>query len=187
MTTARPGSLARRWPLMVALAAGSTTASGCTMEQVMPAPGCDPGDTVILVAQSVPSAQLVPCFEMLPAGWDVESVRIDQDGTEIRFGSDRAGATSAVFHYVDGCDVGPAVLAPSEHAGAARYDFVERIAERFSAERYYLFDGGCIWWRFDFDAGAAAGLSIELGEQLRTVSRAELNDQIRETFIDEEV
>lgn len=162
-------------------------ASGCAIEQVLPAPDCAEGGTVVLVAQSVPSASLVPCFDALPEGWAVDTVRIGQDGTVIHFDSDRAGVDAAVFHYTAGCDVGEAVDAPSEYEHSERFDLVERIDDGFRAQRYYVFDGGCMWWEFDFDRGATAALSIELGDRVHTTGRDELTASIRDSFLDVDV
>lgn len=163
------------------------TTSACALEEVLPAPSCVDGDTLILTAQSVPTADLVPCFEPFPAGWDVVSVEIDQDGTMVRFDSDRAGEEAAMFRYIQSCDVREAVTAPSEFDHAARFELVERVDPSFGAQRFYVFDGGCAWWDFDFDEGATAALAVELGDRLVLVSRAELSESVRETFIDEDL
>lgn len=159
--------------------------TACSIEDAQSAPDCIEGDTTVLAAQSVPTAQLVPCFDTLPDGWEVDIVRIDQDGTEVRFDSDRAGDAAAVFHYTAACDVGEAVSTLSELAGTDRFDLIEQIAPSFRARRYYVFEGGCIWWEFDFDEDATAALSIELGERLSTITRQQLNEIFRENFIDE--
>lgn len=159
--------------------------TACSIEDAQSAPTCINGSSANLGAQAVPTAQLVPCFDTLPAGWDVDNVRIDQDGTEVRFDSDRAGDDAAVFHYTASCDIGQAVSTLSEHDGADRFDHIEQVAPSFMAQRYYVFEGGCIWWEFDFDDDATAALSIELGERLRTITREQLNEIFRESFIDE--
>lgn len=161
--------------------------TACSIEDALPTPDCIEGDTAILGAQSVPTAELVPCFDPLPAGWTVDNVRIDQDGTELRFDSDRAGDDAAIFHYTEVCDIGDAVSAPSEQEGADRFEHIERVNPSFRAQRYYVFPGGCIWWEFDFDEGATAALSIELGDRLNTITRDALNDRIRESFLDEQL
>jgi hypothetical protein len=177
----RPGALC------VVLLGIPLVASACAMEEVLPAPSCIEGDTLILTAQSVPTAELVPCFEPLPNGWDAVYVEIDQDGTVVEFDSDRAGEQAAMFRYVESCDVRDAVTTPSEFERAERYEDIERVAPSFGARRFYMFDGGCGWWDFDFDEGAPAALAIELGDRLDFVTRSELNRSIRESFIDEDV
>jgi hypothetical protein len=181
-TTSRPHRLLTVFGLFVLLGLSVTA---CSIEDAQPAPDCIEGNTVNLGAQSVPTAQLVPCFDTLPDGWDVDNVRIDQDGTEVRFDSDRAGDDAAVFHYTASCHIGDAVSARSEHDAADRFDHIEQVAPSFRAQRYYVFEGGCIWWEFDFDDDATAALSIELGERLSTITRERLNEIFRESFIDE--
>lgn len=178
----------RRACVLVAVAAPfALVMAGCAMEEVLPEPSCVDGGTVFLAAQSVPTAELVPCFDPLPAGWGVGWVSIDQDGTGIGFDSDRAGERAAVFRFLESCDVGEAVSAPSEFDHTERYEFIERVDPSFVAERFYVFDGGCAWWQFEFDEGATAALAVELGDRLTLVSRSELDRSVRESFIDVEM
>ena len=170
---------------LVAIAVVGVT--GCSVEDTLPMPSCTQDITATLGAQAVPTAQLVPCLEPLPDGWEVDKVRVDQDGMIVRLDSDRAGDDAAVLHYTDSCDIREAVSSPSEQRGAARFEYVERIAPSFRAQRYYVFDGGCIWWEFDFDAEATASLAIDLGDRLRTIPRDELTEMLSETFIDVEL
>ena len=170
--------------LMAALA---LAASACSVEDVMEAPDCESGGSYIIVAQSVPTADLVPCFNTLPAGWEITNVRIDQSGTAIRLDSDRAGSGAAQLRYVDDCDREGAVSVPSDQEGANRYELIESVEPDFRARRYYTFVGGCVEWDFDFSADASAALSIELGDALILLTRTEINDIIRENLIDEEL
>lgn len=174
----------RRLLAPAVLVAASASVTSCALDDVLPPPECDGGGTVILVAQSVPGADLVPCFDPLPAGWVVASVTIDGEGTVVRFDSDRAGEGAAIFRYGPTCDLGRAVPGPSEYEGAQRYELVERVAPSLRARRTYVFDGGCVSWDLDFADGAPAALSIELGDRLALVPREELNRSIRENFVD---
>jgi hypothetical protein len=171
----------------IAIVAVLVGAVACSVEEALPAPDCVEGDSALIVAQSVPSAEFVPCLDPLPDGWTVDTVSIDQDGTVIRFDSDRAGSGAAELRYAGTCDVHDAVAVPSEIDGAARFDRPERLEPGFREQRFYVFTGGCVWWEFDFVAGASATLSVGLGDGLELVSRAALNESIRESFIDEEL
>ncbi len=177
----------RRLGVVGTMAVLAAIVGGCSVEDTLPMPSCTEDVTASLGAQSVPTAKLVPCLDPLPEGWNVDKVRVDQDGMEVRFDSDRAGDNAAVFHYTATCDVGDAISRPSDQLGAVRFEHIERVAPGLRAQRYYVFDGGCIWWEFDFDADATAALAIDLGDRLQTVSRNELNESIRETFIDVEL
>lgn len=159
----------------------------CSIDEVQALPFCEDEGTGLLAAQSVPSAEQIPCFDDLPRGWDANTVHVDQGGVRVRFDSDRAGSSAAVFRFVAACDHGGAVAAPSEFDDAERYDLIWSVQPRFVAERFYVVPGGCFWWSFDFDPGATAALSIELGERVSLVARDDLNDQIRDSFMDVEV
>jgi hypothetical protein len=163
----------------------ATTA--CSVEEATPLPYCERDGSGLLAAQSVPTADLLPCFDSLPAGWEVNSVVIDQDHTQVVLDSDRAGMGAARLRFEDGCDLGPAVEVPSSQDGADQFEFIEQVEPGFQAQRYFVFPGGCAWWEFDFDDGASAALSIELGDQVTLLSRELVNQNIRETFIDEEL
>ena len=176
----------RQTCLAVAVGFG-LAASACSLEQALPVPDCIDGGSGLFVAQSVPTAELVPCLGPLPDGWTVAGVTVDQDGSEVRLDSDRAGDDAARLHYRQTCDVGEAVSVPSDQEGAEAYEYVGRLTSGFRADRLYRFEGGCVRWEFDFDADASATLSIELQDRLTLLSRTTLNENIRETFIDEEL
>lgn len=170
---------------VVLLVVASTT--GCAVDETLPAPDCETGGSGLIVAQSVPTAQLVPCFGQLPAGWEFGHVFVDQSGTDVHLDSDRAGEDAAVLHFRAECELGDAVRVPSDQPLASRYELVERLSPGFRSERFYWFLGGCVSVRFDFDDDAPAGLSVELDDALTLVRRDLLNQGIRETFIDEEL
>lgn len=177
--------LTRRTALLAGMA--MLAVSACAVDQALPPPSCLSGASWMIVAQSVPGAEQVPCLDILPRGWDIERVTIGQDGTVISLDSDRAGGAAAELHYAATCQAQRGVSVPSDQDGAEAFEFIEQLSPSFRGERYYTFAGGCVWWRFDFDEGTSAALSIELGNSLSLVSRRELNETIAETFIDEEL
>lgn len=187
-STARPGMRTGRLRrTVVVVAVLLPLAPACSVEETLPVPSCADGGTAILAAQSVPTAEQVPCFDPLPDGWDVVSTVIDETGTVIRFDSDRAGSGAAVFHYADSCRTDGAVDVPSEYTGTDQYELIERVLPAFRGRRFHVFAGGCMWWDFDFEQGAESALSIELGDRLQMIHREQLNDSIRSSFIDEEL
>ena len=54
----------------------------------------------------------------------------------------------------------------------------------FREQRYYVFDGGCVWWEFDFDDGVSATLAVELGDRLELISREQLSQNVSEDFME---
>ena len=166
--------------------AAAILATGCALDEALPMSNCDTGGSGLIAAQSVPTAEYVPCLTQLPTGWERQTVRVDQDGMMITLDSDRAGESAARLLYRDSCDVADAVPMPSflSFQGTRRYDRVERLEPGFREQRYYVFDGGCVWWEFDFDDGVSATLAVELGDRLELISREQLSQNVSEDFME---
>lgn len=173
--------------LLVALALCLGTA--CSVSETLPLPSCSTdSSTVLISAQSVPSAAYLVCFETLPNGWEVGEVDIGHDGTHVVFHSDRAGASAARFHFEAACsDLGVATSTPTDYDQTTRFEWIIDVDPGFRANRYYRFDGGCVTWQFDFDRDAPAALSVELGNTLRFVDRETVNADFRANFVDEDL
>ena len=181
----RPRAITRL--CLIAAAAVAVFVGACSVDEAMPAPTCSGDTSALLAAQSVPTASEIPCLEPLPDGWLVASVSINQDRTVVKLDSDRAGTDAAVLRLEKECDVAEAVTAPSDIPSADRYDQIDRLEPSFRASRYYVFPGGCVWWRFDFDRGASATEAVAIGDVLALVSRQAFNDSFRESFVDEDI
>lgn len=173
--------------LVPCIVAFGLLAVACSIERALPPPWCVGGGSELIVAQSVPTAELVPCLGPLPHGWEVDTVRVDQDGSIVRLDSDRAGTEAARLVFSRQCDITDAVVVPSDQSGVPAYEAIERIRPGFLGERIYLFDGGCVRWEFEFAPDVSATLAIDLQARLTLVPRSEINRSIRENFIDEEL
>lgn len=175
----------------VALAVGAVLAvsafTACSVEQTVTPPYCARSGSGLIVAQSVPTATQVPCLIEVPTGWTVATVRVNEHHSVITMDSDRAGAAAAVLRFEAACDVADATPAPSDLPPAERFDAIEQVSPSFRAERYYVFEGGCVYWTFAFDAGVSATESVAIGDTLFLFSREDLQQQLSETFIDEEI
>jgi tRNA A-37 threonylcarbamoyl transferase component Bud32/membrane-associated phospholipid phosphatase len=97
-----------------------------------------------LMAQSVPSASLVPCVRSLPPGWWVAQVTVNDGRSVISLNHDRAGTGVMVVRLTADCDIGGAAEAVSEEPGVRRYLRFERLSPQFVATRFDLFPGGCL-------------------------------------------
>lgn len=160
----------------------------CSVSETLDAPYCQSDSSSVLIsAQSVPTASLLVCFDPLPTGWSVSSVDIGDEGTVVVFDSDRAGSSAATFRYTDACGIGAATATPTEFEQTTRFEWILAVEPRFRADRYYRFDGGCVTWEFDFDADAPAAMAVELGNSLQFVDRATVNADMRAVFVDEDL
>jgi hypothetical protein len=79
-----------------------------------------------LMAQSVPSASLVPCLGSLPAGWSVGLVTVNNGRSVIRLNHDRAGADALEVRLTAGCDTRGATEVMSNQPQVRRYQRIER-------------------------------------------------------------
>jgi hypothetical protein len=129
-----------------------------------------------LMAQSVPEAALVPCVQLLPAGWTLADVRVRKGLSQLTFDTDRAGKRAVVVELTGSVDLAGAVEVTSEQLGARRYVLVDRDAQRPSSTRVYVFDGGAVAIRFtaptpqqqqQLASEASSAIGFTTREQLR--------------------
>jgi tRNA A-37 threonylcarbamoyl transferase component Bud32/membrane-associated phospholipid phosphatase len=106
---------------------------------------CEPHEPLLLMAQSVPTASLVPCIEILPAGWTLDGVVVGNDRSRFTMTSDRGGVL--VTELAASCDLAGAVELTSERPGARRYVRIERNVTGLAMTRAYTFKGGCVTQR----------------------------------------
>jgi membrane-associated phospholipid phosphatase len=130
------------------------------------APSCGTGHSMILSAQAVPSAAMLPCIAALPSGWSIGGANIAR-GT-VRFGldSDRAGPQAITVTLTGACDTSGAHQIPSDRPHMRRFEHVASLTPRFSELRFYTFPGGCASYRFSFAPGASPVLADAAGSAL---------------------
>jgi hypothetical protein len=110
----RPPIILQRWSARrVALAAATlavmAAAAYITVTAFIPgpkslgvnAPGCGTGPSMILAAQAVPSAAMVPCITALPAGWHVGGAEIASGYARFWLNSDQAGRQDYIKNTED--------------------------------------------------------------------------------------
>ncbi|HKO85674.1 MAG TPA: RIO1 family regulatory kinase/ATPase, partial [Actinomycetota bacterium] len=136
--------------------------------------GCDSREALWLMAQAVPSASLVPCVQLLPVGWTLADVKVQDGRARISFDTDRAGAAAVVMELTASCDLAGASEVTSEQSGARRYLRVDRNSTEVSATRAYTFPGGCVTQRFRGAGPSALRLSDTAAVEVGFITRDEL-------------
>ena len=109
--------------------------------------GCNDLEPLWLMAQSVPSASLVPCVESRLPGWTVENVAVNDGRSVITFDHDRAGDAAVVMRMAAACETVGAAEAPSQEPGVRRFVRRERLAGALSETWYDQFPGGCVTYQ----------------------------------------
>jgi hypothetical protein len=144
-------------------------------------PQCGTGHTMILAAQAVPSAALVPCVASLPAGWQVGGADIESGHARFWLDSDQAGPQAVTVTLSAACDVSGAREIPSDQPGTRRFERPLSLRPQFTGLRFYTFPGGCATYKFKFAAGKSPLLAIPVDSGVTFMSRAKLVDYIRST------
>jgi hypothetical protein len=129
------------------------------------------------MAQSVPSASLVPCLQLVPVDWKVAEVAVNNGRSVITLDHDRGGRAALVVRLTDAaaCDLAGATEVTSEQRGASRY---VRFDPNGTATRLYVFPGGCVTQRFRAAAPSAARMSDTAASDFGFVTREGLRQAL---------
>jgi membrane-associated phospholipid phosphatase len=145
------------------------------------APQCGTGHAMILAAQAVPSAALVPCVAALPAGWQVGGADIASGHARFWLDSDQAGPQAVTITFSAACDTSGARQLPTDQPGTQRFERPLSLRPQFTGLRFYTFPGGCATYRFKFAAGKSPRLASPVDGAVAFVPRSRLVDYIRST------
>jgi hypothetical protein len=139
------------------------------------------GRFFILVAQSVPSATLLPCIQSLPAGWTYGGSDVDDTSARFWLDSDRAGYHAVEVSLTSSCRVAGALDVTNSTAEAGVREYLrEFFLDPYRANRYFLFPGGCVTYRYRFGGEAEPVLSLEADEALTFGLRARVVQKVQE-------
>lgn len=146
------------------------------------APNCGTGDVVVLMAQAVPTATQVPCIDNVPAGWDPSGADVRRGRATFWLDSDQAGhhAVRVSLLPPSECSTADASEQASDEIGIRRFERIERLAPGLRATRFYLFDGGCVTYRFAFTGDAPADLMFVMDGALSFQPRTTLIERVRD-------
>lgn len=177
-----------RWPAALVAGTSAVLLSGCVQatswsdETVACAQGDDatPTNGVILLAQSVPSASMVPCVESMPVGWQFAGLDARNGSARFWLDSDRHGLRAIEVVLTESCDTAGATEIASDQPGLRRLERVLQITPQFTGRRYYLFDGGCITLVFTLTGSDSAEPLAVASQSLGVVTRDDLRDLVRE-------
>ena len=179
----------RRVALAAAMLAVITAAVGETWNAFFPAaenlgaytPRCGTGHSMILSAQAVPSAALLPCTAALPAGWSAGGTDIASGQASFVLNSGQPGLQSVTITLTATCDTTGAQQIPSDQPGTRRFERPPSLVPGYSDIRYYTFPGGCATYRFVLAPGASPALATTVGSAVAFMPRSTLVNYVRHT------
>lgn len=138
-------------------------------------------NSVILMAQSVPTASSVPCIRTaLPLGWTFHHLDARNGMARFWLDSDRDGMEAIEVRLEASCDTAGATEIPSDRDGMQRLERVRQVSPTYSGERYYRFPGGCLTFVFRLQ-GDSPGEALALASSaVGVVLRSDLNAQVQD-------
>jgi hypothetical protein len=160
--------------------------SACSLQQnIEGIPECTgtpgvPNSGLVLMAQSVPTAEKLPCVRSVPVGWTFDELDARNGSAQFTFDSDREGVSAVVVSLHPTCSVDGASQVATDQPGTERYERVERVTSGFGGERIYTFPGGCVVYTFDLRGQSHAEPVTEISNALGFVSRSDLAAQVSE-------
>ena len=157
-------------------------AAGCSGNVQVGAPPGEPdcassadtvSDALILVAQTVPTAQQVPCLRPLPLGWSFTRLDAQSGRTRVYLRSaDRDGDHTVTISLTGSCDLAGAQEVRTDRPAARRYDRVPPGGAGYRGDQYYVFQGGCITYHFELRGRAGADAAATVAAGFGFVSRS---------------
>jgi membrane-associated phospholipid phosphatase/tRNA A-37 threonylcarbamoyl transferase component Bud32 len=133
-----------------------------------------------LLAQSVPSASLVPCLGPLAPGWSVGPVTVNDGRSVIRLDHDRAGTGVLTVQLTADCDPQGASQVNSNQPQVRRYQRIDRQTPRFEAIHFDRFPGGCVTTQAAAPAANRADVTGDLATILHYTTRQALQQALNQ-------
>lgn len=136
-----------------------------------PVPACNTTSRgrLLLMAQSVPDASLIPCIGELPPGWEFVGANSRTSESVLRFTTDTFDLDVEVV-LTGSCE-----MSVEDRAESLRPDtelYIQRDGRTYS----YAFSGGCIEFVFETRELAGSNHGTDLIEAVPFMTRDELRD-----------
>lgn len=166
--------------LSAGLLAGCTVGPGRASEVDCPV---EDSELLLLAAQAVPSATLLPCIQAFPAGWWYGGSDVRTGTLRFWLESDRAGFHAVEIELTRSCRTIGALDVTSSTQEFGVQEFV-RVYDLhpFTADRYFLFTGGCVTYRYRFGGDASPALALEADQAVTFGLRTGLVQRVDDEF-----
>ena len=173
----------RRAALVTAALALVFGGAGCATNNVEP-PMCHTDTALaarILVSQSVPSAAIVPCIDVIPAGWSYGGMTVAGGSTVFTMDNDRGGIDALRTTFASSCDIGDARPQRPQGDEVGTQKFVRPVGaggQVLPGTTHYRFEGGCITVEYALTPGAPSTLFAEGSALVSFLPRSEVVGEV---------
>lgn len=186
------GSGFRRWFLVVAVSLGVVVVVlsliGLGAEDARDGrvgqARCARDRLVLLVAQSVPTAQTVPCFQTFVDGWSVTTDQVDDTGTRLQLTTSQIDGATWSVQFAASCSPDPAAQTVESNdsggpAGVQVRQVTDETDTSYSETDWYVFAGGCVTSQVQVPFRLDRNVVFQdVDDMLRLVPRSDLNDAV---------
>jgi hypothetical protein len=138
---------------------------------------------LVLMAQAVPTAELVPCIAAVPSSWRRGPLDVRDGRAEFAFAPSSMEASGEVLLSVvltRSCDTTGATEVPSDQPDSRRYERLDDVAEGYQGQRFYVYEGGCTTLEFRLPGENQAQQVGSASLAVDFLPRQELRDAVRE-------
>lgn len=136
--------------------------------------------SLLLTAQAVPNAAVVPCLRPLPAGWTFHEMKVRKGKARIVLDFGRDTNRAATITLTRTCDVRGATEAFSDVPGVRKYELVHDSKSSYRSDRFYVNSGSCITHHFVLNSSTGAAQVSALTRALGFVDRAVLRRYVHD-------
>ena len=175
--------------LAAALVPAVVLLSGCTVQpdELGVSADCEVRDgdanpLLVLMAQAVPTAEMVPCIAAVPSAWRRGPVEVRDGRAEFAFipsSVDSPGDAVLSIVLTPRCDVSEATEVPSDQPDTRRYELLRDVAQGYTGERFYVYDGGCTTLEFQLPGQGRAQQVGEASLAVDVVPREQLREAVQ--------
>jgi len=160
--------------LSLALVASCAAACGPAEATHLRMPECNSDNaTMVLMAQAVPTASLLPCIRSLPTGWSFSSFDVHNGLASFWLDNDRAGPRALGVSLQAGCAL-RGTPTPSDKPGSQLYVKIDSLSPRFTGTRYYRFPRECVTYDFSFPTEDRAFFVTDVTDAIGFMTRAQV-------------
>lgn len=141
-----------------------------------------------LLAQSVPSATLVPCVSVLAPGWEVSNVDIESERSRFWLSSDRLGTNFLRVELHPDCDVTGSEATLSDEQDSELFRRVRTVLSgpqregEYVGDWFYVYQGGCAVYHFEAEGPDVPSIEGATEAALSFFTRADLAAALRTTW-----
>jgi hypothetical protein len=171
---------------VAALAATVLLAAGCSASlNLGDAPGRVPGcpavsgwtddgnvPPIVLMAQAVPTASLLPCIATLPAGVTFDALDTRSGLGRFWLNAGHEGRHAIRVTLTRDCVAVRGSAEQSPQPGVTRYVQVDRAGSKYEGDWFHVFPGGCVTYHFALHTKTGDASIAAISAGLSFVSRA---------------